>query len=83
MHRSGRMGAAASDRAEARRRREVELLRDRGFRWGDQASLAREVGVSEATVSRDLQLLRADGVKGLRRSRGQVKVLEPSPSPNR
>lgn len=40
--------------ALSRRRRLVERLGELGFTWGIQARLAAELGVSPATVSRDL-----------------------------
>lgn len=44
------------------RRQEVtEMLLDNGHRWGSQAAMARALGVSESTISRDVDaILRGD-----------------------
>ena len=36
----------------------AELIRERGFGWGEQARIAEELRVSQATVSRDVVALR-------------------------
>jgi DNA-binding NarL/FixJ family response regulator len=41
-------------RAALRRRNVLQLLGERGWTYGSQAAIARQLGVSEATISRDL-----------------------------
>lgn len=40
-----------------RRREVVEMLRFNGHGWGSQAQMARALGVSEATISRDVKAI--------------------------
>ncbi len=42
-----------------RRARVAALIRERGFGWGEQARIAAELGVSQATISRDVAALRS------------------------
>jgi hypothetical protein len=44
-------------RAAWRRRDVLTLLREIGWSYGSQAAIARQLGVSEATISRDLAKL--------------------------
>lgn len=49
--------ALQRERAVMRRKKMVELLERTGFRHGAQAELARLLGVSEATVCRDMKAI--------------------------
>ncbi len=53
--------ALRRDRAMLRRQKVVQLLRRYGRGHGVQARMARELGVSEATISRDIAALWALG----------------------
>jgi DNA-binding CsgD family transcriptional regulator len=44
-------------RAALRRREVLRLLGELGWTYGSQAQIARQLGVSEATISRDLAML--------------------------
>ncbi len=49
-----RYNVRRAEAAEARQDELVRLLRTYGFYWGVQGRIARELSVSEATISRDL-----------------------------
>jgi DNA-binding CsgD family transcriptional regulator len=44
-------------RAALRRREVLKLLGELGWTYGSQAAIARQLGVSEATISRDMAVL--------------------------
>jgi transposase len=53
-----RYNAVRQFRAAYRRRKVAELLMGTGLKHGCQAEVARQLGVSEATISRDVRRLR-------------------------